>query len=161
MNKTIFFIIVVVIGVGIFMFAQVITDSAEREVKDGESMEKEGIIETMTKPDRVNLEAVGDYKGNGVATRFFDNGIFVHNVTAQISDPATGKFYEGWLVKKTAGVVTDFFSTGKLELNNGSYELHFSSKTNYPDHDDIVITEETESLGLDGKPETHVLEGSF
>lgn len=106
------------------------------------------------------LSAVGTYKGSGTATRSFDGTTFTHTVTAALGDPATRKFYEGWLVMKTAGD-PKFFSTGKLTKQGVQYTLSFTAPQNYPEHKDVVITEETLSQGLDGKPEAHVLEGSF
>lgn len=106
------------------------------------------------------LAAVGTYKGSGTATRSFDGTTFTHTVTATLGDPTTGKFYEGWLVMKTAGG-PKFFSTGKLAKQGAQHTLSYTATQNYPDHNDVVITEETLSQGLDGKPEAHVLEGSF
>lgn len=111
-------------------------------------------------PDTATLAAVGPYKGSGTATRSFNGTTFTHTVTASIGDPAAGKFYEGWLVMKTAGG-PKFFSTGKLTKKGATYTLTYTAAQNYPDHNDVVITEETLSQGLDGKPEAHVLEGSF
>lgn len=111
-------------------------------------------VETAT------LAAVGSYRGEGLATRSFDGVTFAHTVTANVADPAPGKFYEGWLVMPAAGG-PKFFSTGKLEKQAGSYTLRYTASQNYPDHKLVVVTEETAAAGLDGKPEAHVLEGSF
>lgn len=105
------------------------------------------------------LLAVGSYKGSGTATRSFDGITFTHTVRANLGEPAKGKFYEGWLVKKKPTLT--FFSTGRMFKQENEYTLTFTASQNYPEHKDVVITEETESLGLDGKPEAHVLEGSF
>jgi hypothetical protein len=110
--------------------------------------------------ETTSLAAVGSYSGSGTATRSFDGSKFSHTVVATIDDPATGKFYEGWLVMPSA-TGPKFFSTGKLELKDGSYRLTFIANQNYPDHTNVVITEETLANGLDNIPEAHVLEGSF
>ena len=102
------------------------------------------------------LKAVGDYTGTGIATRVYENGLFTHTVTADLQEPSTGKFYEGWLINGNK-----FFPTGKLEKSNNEYKLKFEDDKNYPAYKKVVITEETENDGLDGKPETHVLEGTF
>lgn len=109
--------------------------------------------------ETAKLLAVGNYKGSGTATRSFAGTTFTHNVRASLSDPVKGKFYEGWLVKKKPTLT--FFSTGRMTKEGDVYVLTFIASQNYPEHKDVVITEETESLGLDGKPEAHVLEGSF
>ncbi|MBI2405811.1 hypothetical protein HYV21_02055 [Candidatus Microgenomates bacterium] len=115
--------------------------------------EKEATVETAT------LSAVGKYKGSGTATRSFDGTTFTHTVRASLEDLKKGKFYEGWLVKKIPSLT--FFSTGKLTKQGSDYVLTFTASQNYPDYKDVVVTEETEVQGLDGKPEAHVLEGSF
>ena len=104
----------------------------------------------------VEIKAVGNYTGNGFATRSFLDGKFKHKVEANIGDPAEGKFYEGWLVDLPA-----FFSTGKMEKVNGKYVLEYTSEEDSRLFKAVVITEETEANGLDGKPEVHVLEGKF
>lgn len=109
--------------------------------------------------ETAKLEAVGNYKGSGTATRSFDGTIFTHTVTANIAAPAAGKFYEGWLVRKKPKLT--FFSTGRMLKEGGVYKLTYTSSQNYPDYIDVVVTEETEADGLDGKPEAHVLEGAF
>lgn len=111
-------------------------------------------VETAT------LVAVGNYRGEGLATRSFDGTTFAHTVTATLADPTPGRFYEGWLVMPAAGG-PKFFSTGKLEKQADGYMLRYTASQNYPDHAQVVVTEETVVAGLDGKPEVHVLEGSF
>ena len=107
-------------------------------------------------PIEINLLAISPYTGTATATRSYLDGQFQHSVVAGISDPAPGKFYEGWLVRGT-----DFFSTGRLLKQNDSYTLEYTSNADSRDYKKVVITEETESLGLDNNPEAHVLEGEF
>ncbi len=109
--------------------------------------------------ETAELLAVGDYRGSGSATRSFDGTTFAHTVSASLNDPPAGKFYEGWLVDKEPTLT--FFSTGKLTKEGNVYVLTFTAPQNYPEYNTVVITEETESMGLDDKPEVHVLEGSF
>jgi rhodanese-related sulfurtransferase len=107
-------------------------------------------------PIEVGIKAVGKYSGSALATRSFLDGKFSHSVEAELADPASGKFYEGWLVRGTS-----FFSTGKMTKEEGKYFLNYESNKDSRDYKEIVITEETEANGLDGKPEAHVLEGEF
>lgn len=109
--------------------------------------------------ESATLKAISPYTGSGTATRNFDGTTFTHTVIANIADPAEGKFLEGWLVMKKPTLV--FISTGKLVKENGVYKLTFTANQNYPEHKDIVITEEDSAKGLDGVPEEHVLEGTF
>ena len=114
-------------------------------------------VEPAANVEEIELMSVGDYEGDGTATRSFENGQFLHEVIANIDDPAEGKFYEGWLVG--GGQI---LSTGELEKEDeGVYSLVFESDQDLTDRDQVVITEETLANGLDGNPEDHVLEGSF
>lgn len=106
--------------------------------------------------EEAQLVAVGSYTGDGVATRSFNGDKFVHEVIANLDDPAAGKFYEGWLVGD------GFISTGKLvKETEGEWSLVFSDDLDMRNRDEVVITEETVANGLDDMPEAHVLEGSF
>lgn len=117
----------------------------------------EGNSENVSNVETIKLQAVGDYEGDGVATRSFENGRFKHSVEANIGEPAKGKFYEGWIVK-SGGIV----STGKLaKASDRKYTLNFTSDKDMLEYNKVVITEETEASGLDNNPEAHVLEGSF
>lgn len=109
--------------------------------------------------ETITLKSVGNYTGSGTATRIFANGAFTHTVSASIGDPATGKFYEGWLVNMS--LTPKFFSTGKLEKKGNSYTLTYTSNKDYSIYNSVIITEEDEANGLDGVPEAHVLEGEF
>lgn len=123
------------------------------ELQTNETVEEENV-------ETIELTVVGGYTGSGSANRTFNGANFVHLVIAQLDDPTEGKFYEGWLVRKKPSLT--FMSTGKLErADEGDFVLLFNSETDYSDYNDVVITEETESLGLDNNPETHVLEGTF
>ena len=105
----------------------------------------------------IELTAQSGYEGStGTATRRFSGSTFEHTIKAQLNDPPSGKFYEGWLVDGS-----NILSTGPLTKLDDLWELNFSAQANYPSYTQVVVTEETEANGLDGVPETHVLEGSF
>lgn len=131
--------------------AQIVDDSM-----DDTNGEKKAENNNANIPENTQLSAVGDYTGSGVATRVVNDAKFTHTVTADIEDPAEGKFYEGWLVDGRS-----FFSTGKMIKDDGQYYLEYISDEDQSAFDQVVITEETLADGLDGKPEAHVLEGSF
>jgi hypothetical protein len=103
------------------------------------------------------LLAVGDYSGSGVAVSTYIDGVYSHTVSAELGDPAEGKFYEGWLAGGFG-----FISTGKLEKEGDKYVLEFTSNDDLTSkYSKVVITEETEANGLDNKPEAHVIEGAW
>lgn len=129
---------------------------AEEEGKSIEKNPQEKKLISTENVEKIILEVQKGYEGNAVATRLYDGEIFYHTVTADIGDPASGKFYEGWLVDEAK-----FFSTGKMELVNGEYHLEYSSDDDKGVYAQVVITEETLADGLDNKPEAHVFEGKF
>lgn len=110
-------------------------------------------------PIEIFLNKVGDIEGTVKATRSFYDGKFTHTVEAKITNPPDGKFYEGWLVKSDPD--TEFFSTGELMKTDGVYKLEYMAAEDKSDFNEVVITVETESQGLDGNPEEHIFEGVF
>ena len=133
---------------------------------DSDKMESDEIVPTDVVPTDVvptdvieqeaTLEAVGTYTGSGSAESSYDGKMYSHKVTADIGDPAEGKFYEGWLVGSFG-----FVSTGKMVKEGNQYVLQFESQEDMSSYKKVVITEETEANGLDNNPEAHVLEGNF
>lgn len=158
-NKNLFLIVLLIV-IGWLYFAQR-SDKEMQEVLQDQDAVEEGVEKEEVEEikEEISLEAVGSFTGSAVATRSFDNTVFEHEVTATLNDPEEGKFYEGWLVKTDPELT--FFSTGKLEKQDGKYSLSYSSAEDKSDFNDVVITSETLELGLDGTPEAHVLEGSF
>lgn len=113
---------------------------------------------TGTKSKQGELKDVSGGQSSGMAQTLFENGKFTHSVIALMPDPAAGKFYEGWLVKKENGQVVNFFSTGKMTKEGGAYILNFEDAKDYPEHNDVVITLEEVD---DKQPEKHILEGTL
>ncbi|MDQ3158938.1 MAG: anti-sigma factor [bacterium] len=151
-------VIVVILIITIGAYVLLNNDEVSAPSTSNETVSEQTDESSMLQTDVAQLSAVGEYTGSGEATRTFDlaGPKFFHDVIANIPDPAEGKFYEGWLVNNGK-----FFSTGKLEKNGEQYILNYVGDKDYPDHNLVVITEETEANGLDNKPEAHVLEGSF
>jgi len=116
-----------------------------------------------TDKDEAKLIALAGLKGSATATSDFKAGTFTHTVSAILSDVAADKFYEGWLVRgKTGDADFAFVSTGKLvQGTDGMWTTTFTSTTDYGDYTNVVVTLETLADGLDGVPETHILEGAF
>ncbi len=120
----------------------------------------------QSKPELVwsaNLSAVDGSSASGSATLRSSSTTYVHEVVASLEPSAQGEFYEGWLVGDSG-----FISTGRLNseeqaggVNSVSdFSLTYSSDESIASYDKVVITAETESLGEDGVPERHVLEGA-
>ena len=123
---------------------------------DSDKMESDEVVSVDVIRQEATLEAVGTYTGSGSAESSYDGKMYSHKVTADIGDPAEGKFYEGWLVGSFG-----FVSTGKMVKEGNQYVLQFESQEDMSSYKKVVITEETEANGLDNNPEAHVLEGNF
>lgn len=124
-----------------------------------EKMEEFFNVEIPEDVEKAQLdEVVADY-GTGIATRNYENDIFVHVVLADLPALEEGFYYEGWLVRGKEGDDDfDYISTGKMRIAKGGHLLEFESSTDYSDYQGVVITqEETE----DDTPEKHILEGTF
>lgn len=115
-----------------------------------------GLWESTGYPVEIKFGGVGTYLGSVVATRSFLDGKFSHTLVVEGSEPAEGKFFEGWLTG-SGGTI----STGKLVAGTDRYTLTFTSTDDNRNLNNVVITEETEANGLDGISEEHIFEGSF
>ena len=166
-NST-FLVLILIIGLGYYVYQNTMTAESDKQdtmvfkpsVETNENLDD---LPSETMPstavlEETNLVAVNDFTGSGTASRSYDN-TFSHSVITNLVTPPSDKFYEGWLVTTTTPI--DFFSTGKLITMDSGYGLDYSSNENWPDHNQVVITLETKSMGLDNKPELHVLEGVF
>lgn len=106
-----------------------------------------------------DLVDVSGHEASGSARRrineesMFEHGVIVKN----LQNPGAARFYEGWLVRSDP---VHFISTGIMDLTpDGSYELKYESDNlSLTDYPGVVITLEEVD---DGKPEVHILEGSF
>lgn len=124
-----------------------------------ETFEDRFNIQVPEDVDKAELRDVSGGDGSGLATRKYEAGKFTHAVLADLSDPAAGYFYEGWLVRGKEGDENfAYISTGRLTLAKGGYMLEFESSRDYSEYSGVVVTLERVD---DKKPEKHILEGNF
>ncbi len=124
-----------------------------------EKIEKTFNFEIPEDVEKAELNDVSGGTGSGIATRKYQSGRFSHAVLADLTDPEVDGYYEGWLVRGNEGDANfAYVSTGKMRIAKGGYLLEFESNKDYSDYKKVVITLEKIN---DGKPETHILEGSF
>lgn len=98
-------------------------------------------------PDTENNTELKDVAGKnsrGIATD--------KEILADIEDPASGYFYQGWLEKNDLLV-----SLGKLQIAKGGWLLEFN-KSKLPDAEKIIVSLENK---FDDRIEKRILEGSF
>ncbi len=90
---------------------------------------------------------------SGTTTRTFGDGSYSLSVSATLPDPKGDK-YQVWLTNGSAVKNAGFMNGSK-----NSWSLVFNDKDLYSKYNEIWLTREITME--DGKPETHVLEGSF
>lgn len=153
LKKIIIIIIAILIVIFLVVYFMVIRKDSSNQSKTNQQTAQDSDAQEVT-----NLTSVGPIEGNGsgTATRQIKSGAFIHTITAEIPEPASDKFYEGWLVKGS-----EYFSTGKLSKKDNQFILDYQSPKDKTSYSRVVVTLETLSKGLDDIPETHVLEGSF
>ncbi len=124
-----------------------------------DKIEKSFNIELPDDVDKATLKDVSGGDSSGISTRKYANGKFTHTALADLPDPDSGEFYEGWLVRGNPGEANfSFISTGKMRVAKGGWLLEFQSSKDFSDYKMVVVTLEKVD---DKKPEKHILEGSF
>jgi hypothetical protein len=106
--------------------------------------------------EKADLTDVSGGNATGLAYRQIVNGVFSLSILADLPDPPSGEFYQGWLVKTNGEEV--MFSLGKFRIAKGGFLLDFSSATDYSDYKTVVVSQEKV---FDNNLETRILEGSF
>lgn len=95
----------------------------------------------------------------GLATEETNNGQYTYTVIANLEDPTTGYFYNGWLVRGKQGDSNfDAVNLGKLNLAKGGWIISYTSYKDLSDHKSVWVTL---SRGISNFSDQHVLEGSF
>src|SRR3989304_9582998 len=89
-----------------------------------EKLEEKFKIQIPEDISKAELKDVSGETASGIATRKFENNTFAYTLIADLPDPETGAFYQGWLVRGDRG--SDNFSqisTGRLQLGKGGWML--------------------------------------
>src|SRR3972149_9609516 len=106
--------------------------------------------------EKAELRDVTGGTGSAIASRKYESGSFNHAVLADLPDPESGSFYEGWLVRGKEGDENfAYISTGIMSMAKGGYMLEFESSVDYSDYTGVVVSLEKAN---DKNPEKHVLE---
>ena len=125
-------------------------------------MKKQQSIMMMAQGDTSSLKgSLKDVSGGQATGKAFilrKDGKLDFTVSATLPDPATGSFYEGWLVKKGSSPV-QLVDTGILtKQKDGTYEVSYSSDTTYDGYNFVVITWEQGKVDA-AHPGKHIVEG--
>lgn len=109
--------------------------------------------------DKAELKDVSGGNASAIATRKFEGEKYSSTILADLEDPASGAFYQGWLMKGEEGKEGySVISLGKFTIAKGGWMLDYSSKNDYSDFDRVVVTLEKV---FDNTPEKKILEGRF
>lgn len=111
---------------------------------------KEGV---NLKTDTASFTNVSEGAAAATAVRKYGDGSYSLVVNAALPDPK-GNRYQVWIVGGGKS-----FDAGFLNGKDSSWTQVFRDKDYYSKHDEIWITREITTE--DGKPEKHILEGSF
>ncbi len=161
-------IIIVLIGIGLFLYLRGGGKKEEGELGEGAGVRVEEVTQDLSRQlgvtipedvERISLADISGGSATGLAIRKYEGGLFEHTILAALPDLSEGKFYAGWLVRGKEGEANySMIATGKLRVAKSGYLLDFSSSKDLSDHAAVVVTLETKD---DGKPEKNILEGSF
>ncbi|SRR5258708_7551801 len=102
---------------------------------------------------KADLKDVSGGSQMGLATLDKQNGQNVYTILANLDDPATGYFYQAWLVNGN-----NVISLGQLNIEKGGWLVNYSTLKDLSDHKNVWVTLERVN---DNTPEKHILEGSF
>lgn len=89
----------------------------------------------------------------GLVTLDKTSGNNIYTVIANLENPASGYFYQAWLVNGN-----DTISLGKLVVAKGGWLVNYTTSKDLSDHKSVWVTLEKTN---DNTPEKHILEGSF
>lgn len=129
------------------------TSNYQQELKDNF-----GIV-LPTNAIKADLKDVNGGNQMGLATKDLENGQSSYAIIANLEDPATGNFYQAWLIRGKEGDTDyDLVSLGKLYLAKGGWMVTYTTGKDLSDHKTVLITSEST---FDNTPEKHILEGSF
>lgn len=107
------------------------------------------------KTDYVDFRNVSGASASATATRTYGDGAFALSVNATLPDPKGGDKYQVWLAAGDSVV-----DAGIMDGAKNSWSLVFRDTDKYSSkYNQIWITREITTN--DGKPEKHILEGSF
>lgn len=158
--------LILVLGYGVYFFMQsdkeedttANTNTTESTTTNGNANAVANPEDFITYDYEATLEDVSGGTASGVAQATFDGGAYLLLATFEnLPTPATGYFYEGWVVKNPGA--TSVISTGALDLNRGAYRNTFTATTDLTDHALYVLTLEPDDG--DPAPAGHVLEGTL
>lgn len=159
-------IVLVVAGLGFFLYRQSQQAIDEAPIADEETVTRERAdrfledmnIELPEDATRVNLRDVSDSDGTGIATRRPDGDVLLQSVLVALPDPAPGEFYEAYLVSSEDEEVEPL-RLGRLQMIKGGWALDYRlSQDQAETYDRIQVTLEQVD---DRAPETVILEADF
>lgn len=162
---TIAAIVLVVGGLGAFLYRQSQQQVEEVDVVDQEDQARERAEQLLQQLDvevpddatRVNLRDVSGEGGAGIATRREDSDRLLQSILVALPEPGAGEFYEAYLVADNDEVESLYL--GKLRSVKGGWTLDYRLTSQQADqYRQIQITRETND---DRESEEVVLEAEF
>lgn len=157
-------VVLVVAGLGVFLYRQSQQQSPEAEAVSEEeeaTQRADDLLESMdvTIPEdaeRVNLRDVSGGEGAGVATRREEeSGEVTQSLLVALPEPESGSFYEAYLTSESN---EEPLYLGKLRSVKGGWMLDYSLSESDAGYTTIQVTHEQTD---DRQPEEVIMEGAF
>lgn len=142
-------LIVIIIVAGVFFYKKLKTPkplatNTPVSISFKKELESQFKYQIPEGVESIELKDVRGGTGRAIATK--------GEILADIEDPTTGAFYQGWLEKDGSLV-----SLGKMQMAKGGWLLEYDS-SKFPEYKKVVVSLEKT---YDSKMEEKVLEGSF
>lgn len=162
---TIAAIVLVVAGLGVFLYRQSQQPAPEVEIIDQEDEARakaDQFLQNLdvTIPDgatRINLKDIADVGGAGIVTRNQQAGMIAQSILVSLPDPQPGEHYEAYLVADDEAVADLYL--GKLRSLKGGWNLDYRlSQQQAESYKTVQITRETSD---DRQKETVLMEAAF
>jgi hypothetical protein len=160
-------VIILVILVAVFLIrrrqaANVVTNSSPLPTPVSEFQQNLENNFGITVPSTATKADLTDTTGGGqmgLVTADKTNGQNSYTVIANLETPASGYFYQAWLVRGSQGDTNyEPVLLGNLNVAKGGWLVNYVTPRDLSDHKSVWITLEKVN---DQIPEKHILEGSF
>lgn len=158
-------VVLVVVGLGVFLYRQSQQPTEEVAVVDQEEVARDRAEQFLQNLDveipedatRVNLRDVAGTEGAGIATRRPQGDVLLQSLLVALPDPQPGEFYEAYLL--SSDETQDPMYLGKMRMVKGGWALDYQlDSQEAQDYSKIQVTREKTD---DRQLEEVVLEAEF
>lgn len=119
----------------------------ERTVTEEVAIEADASISDpiTTEPENINDAVSAGSVSGEVAAAYYQDRYSLRGTFANVPEPSTNEFYEGWITRKNP---PERISTGNVPFENGQYVATYGSGRDLTEFDTFLLTREIK----DGNP---------